>query len=137
MTGEGIVAAVVRGHGHDGTCAVSGQHIVADIDGNLLARKRVDGIRAGKHARYLLVNHALALGLVLDRVEILVDGLALPGGGDHIHVLALGGENHECHAEHSVGAGGEYEQVEVIPSGDGKTHLGAFRASDPVALGLL
>ncbi len=137
MPCESIVAAVVRGHGHDGARAVAGQNVVADPHGHFLAREGIDGVRAREDARDAAVNHALALGAVLDGVEVGVNCGALLRSGDFVDVLALGSEHHEGDAEDRVGACGEYLQGEVVAAVDGEAHLGAFGAAYPVALRLL
>ncbi len=41
---EGVIAAVVCGHGHDSACAVAGEHVVANPHGHFLPREGVDGV---------------------------------------------------------------------------------------------
>ena len=134
MAGESIVAAVVGRNRHDGACAVACEHVVADINGYFFARQRVDGVAAAEDAGHFLIYHALAFGAVLDGFEICVYGLFLFGGGKFFHILALGGEYHESHAEDGVGACGEYFEVYVVATIDSEVHFSTFRAADPVAL---
>ena len=121
---------------HDGAGTVSGKDVVADPDGDVLTGKGIDSVCSGKDTGNLLVHHALALGLALCSLYVLGNGLLLLRRGYHIHVFALGGENHECYAEDSVGAGGENLQVYIGVSYMEK-HLGALAAANPVALCLL
>ena len=137
MTGESIVAGVVGGYGHDGSGAIAGQHVVAHPDGYLLACHGVDGVGAGEDAADLLVDLALALGLVADFAQVCLHGLVLLRGGDLGHIVGLGGKNHEGDAKDGVGACGEDFELEVVAARQGEEHLGAFAATNPVALGLL
>ena len=136
MLGKGIVAAVVSRNGHDGTRAVTCQHIVTYIYRYILASDGIDGIAAGEHAAHLLLNHALALGLVLHLVEIGIDGGTLVRGDHLVHIDALGSQYHESDTKDGVGPGGENQQA-LVAVGDGECHLGTFTVADPIALGLL
>ena len=133
MACEGIVAAVVCGNRHDGTSAVACKHVVADVDGYLLACDGVDGIAAAEHAAHLLLYEALALGLVLHLVEVGINGCLLLGCHHLLHIFALGSQHHEGHAKDCVGAGGEDEQL-LVAAHDGEEHLGSLAATYPVFL---
>ena len=136
LAGKGIVAAVVGRHCHDGAGAVACKHIVADVDGYVAARDGVDGIGAAEHTAHLLVDQAFALGLVLHLVDVAVHGLALPGGGDQVYILALGSQHHEGDTKYRVGPRGEDGHLHVAVS-HLKFHLGTLAVAYPVALGLL
>ena len=56
LRGEGEVALVVGGHGHDRAGAVPGQDVVGDEDRDPLAVDRVDRLRADGHAGLLAVG---------------------------------------------------------------------------------
>src|SRR5690606_14623872 len=61
---ELVVALVLRGHGHDGPCAVAREHVVRDVDRNTLAVRGIDRVRAGEDAGLLLLQlRALELAL--------------------------------------------------------------------------
>ena len=137
MAGEGVVAAVVRGDGHDGAGAVAGEDVVAYPHWHFLAREGVDCVAAGEDAGDAAVDHTLALGAVADGCEVLVDGLLLLGRGELRHILAFGSEHHECDAEDGVGSCGEDFEVDVVAAVDLEVHLGTLGAAYPVALGFL
>ena len=48
MTCKRVVTAVVRRNGHDGTCTISGQNVITDIDRNLFTIEWVNRIATGK-----------------------------------------------------------------------------------------
>ena len=133
---ESVVAAVVSRYSHDGARSVAREHIVAHPDWVRLAGERVDGVAAGEHAGYLLVNHAFAFGALLHLVEISVDFGFLLGSGEFSHQFAFGSEHHEGNAEHSVGASGEDGEV-LVAVLHVEFNLGTFRAAYPVALSFL
>ena len=136
MACEGIVATVVRGDGHDGARAVASQHVVADPDRDLLARQRIDGVRATEDARHLMVGNALALRASLDRFEIRLHVGPLRVGCESPDVFALRRQHHEGNAEDGVCPRGEDLQ-RLRSVGQREEHLGTLAAADPVALRLL
>ena len=107
MLGKSIVTAIVGGNSHDGTRSVSSQYIVTYIYRYILARNRIDGITAGEYTTHLLINHALAFGLVLHLVEIGIDGFTLIGRHYIIHIDALGSQYHKGNTEDGIGTRGE------------------------------
>ena len=70
MFGEGIVAAVVCRHRHDGTCTVTGKHIIGDINRYLALRERVDGIGTREHTRHLTIGDTLAFCTMFHPSEV-------------------------------------------------------------------
>ena len=133
MFGKGIVATVVSRHGHDGTRTVTGQYIITHIDGNVLVVERIDGISSGKHTRHAAVHEALALGAVLDAVEILVDSLFLFGGYYLIHIFAFGSQNHEGDTKYGIGTCRKDGKFDVRIN-HLELHLSTFRTAYPVLL---
>ena len=79
MLSKGIVTTVVSRNGHDGTCSVASQHIVAYPDRNSITGKRIDGVRAGEDAGYLTVGDTLTLRTFLCGGEIILNSLLLLG----------------------------------------------------------
>ena len=136
MTGKGIVARVVCRHCHDGASAVTGQHIIAYPYGNLLACHGIHGIRAGEYAADLLIYLALAFGLMTYFAQIFLHSLFAVGSRYLSHIIAFRSQYHESNAENRVGACGEDFKLQVVSAGNGKSHLGAFAAANPVALRL-
>ena len=136
VLGKGVVTAVVCRHGHNGTSAISGQHIVAYVYWNLLAGDGVDGIRAAEHTAHLLVDESLALGLVLHLAYVGFHSRLLVGSGHLVHIFTFGSKHHECYTENSVGACGENEQIEVAVL-HLEVHLSSLAIANPVALRLL
>ena len=130
--GEGPVAVVVGGHGHDGTGAVAPQDVVGDEDRDLAAVDGVDAEQAGEHAglgALFVGTFGLGLGCGLGAVGahgLLRGGSAArpgvlralgPGGGQGEGSLVagvaangstedrvLGSHNHEGRAEQRIGA---------------------------------
>ncbi len=135
MACESIVAAVVGRYGHNGAGSVPGEHVIAHPYRNFFAGKRIDGVGAGEHTAHLLVNHSLALRLVLYAVDVDLYLLAAFRSGDFLHIFAFGSEHHECDAKHRIGACGENFKF-YVGTVDGETHLRSLRPSYPVALGL-
>ena len=68
MLRESVVAAIGRRNRHDRSRTVAGQYIVADPDGNRLARKRVNSVGTTEYTGYLTVGDALALGTFLGTI---------------------------------------------------------------------
>ncbi len=73
---------------------------------------------------------------MLHLVDVAVHGLALPGGGDQVYILALGSQHHEGDTKYRVGPRGEDGHLHVAAS-HLKFHLGTLAVAYPVALGLL
>ena len=136
VAGEGEIAFVVGGNGHDRAGAVGDQHVVGDPDGDVGSIERVDRVRAGEDARLLaLGRETLDLGHARGGGDVGIDDLALLAGGDAPHEVVLRGEDHEGRAVHGVGARGEDRQrfVDALDI-DGESEVRAFGAADPVAL---
>ena len=49
-----MIPLVMGGHGHDGPCAVTGEDIVGDPDGDHCPVDRIDRTDAGRHAGFFL-----------------------------------------------------------------------------------
>ena len=132
--GEGVVARVVRGHGHDGAGAVAHHHVVGDPHGDGLAVDGVDGVGAGEDAGFFFaVVAAVDARFFGGLLAVGVDGRALVGGGEVFDQRVLGGEHHVGGAEERVGAGGEDADVQVRVW-NWEVHPGPGAAADPVAL---
>ena len=131
--GEGVVTAVVGWDCHYGACAVAGEYVVADPDGDFLEGEGVYGVGAGEYACDFAVGDALTLGAFAGLGDVVLDGFFLLGGGEAWGVFAFGGEDHEGHAEDGVGACGEYGE-DFVGVFDVEVHFRAFGASYPVAL---
>ena len=126
----------MSGHGHDGSGAISHQHIIRDPDGNLLSVHRV---RSGQ----TLNLHA---GLVLGQFRALEIGLLgslLPVGAKFLIVADLlfifinqgmfRRHHHIGGTKQRVRPGGIDTQL-VFLARDGKIHLRALALADPVLL---
>ena len=136
MTGEGIVARVVRRHGHDRSGAVSRQHVVRDVDRYLASREGVDGIRTGEDAAHApRLGDALALGAFLGLFEIILDGRLVFGRGELVDPFVFGSDDHEGDAEDRVGARGEDFEF-AVETAHVEEDLCTLRAADPVTLDL-
>ena len=142
MFGEAVVAAVVSRHRHNRARAVAGQHVFRNPDGQFLARKRVQGVGARKHAAHLVhFRLTLALGAVLGVVHVGFHFGLLFGRGEGLDGFVFGAEHHEADPEKRVGACGEYFEPFGKPLGlgmvDFKAHFRAHAAANPVALHFL
>gem|GEM_PF-2497087 len=137
--GEGIVAAVVRRHRHDGAGTIARQHIFGNPHGHLFTGQRVHGIGAGEHARDLAgLGDALALGLLLRLEQVCLDGFLLFRRGKLLHPVALRCQHHEGDTEDRIGARGEDRHlIFLVAVEDMEDHLRALAPADPVALHLL
>ena len=136
MACKGIVAAVVRRNGHDGTCTIASQYVVANPDGYLVARKGVDGIASAEYTTHAAVADSFAFGTLLGALQVSLHGLFLAGGSHLSHQFAFRSQHHEGHAKHRVGTGGEDGELQVAIF-HLELHFGTFGASNPVALCLL
>ena len=135
MLGKGVVAAVVCGHCHNRSRAVTRKYIVAYVDRYLRIGKRVDGITACEYTRYAAVGDTLALRAVLHHIKVGVHFGLLLGRNHATDVLAFGCQHHKRNAEDGVRTGGEDSERLVLPF-DGELHLSPLAASYPVALRL-
>src|SRR5262249_38306589 len=131
---EGMIAAVMSWHGHDGAFPVAHQHIVGDPERQLGSVGWIDRVTASEYAR-------LAAGAVGPF------GFALAGAGFYIGhhcgpAVVRGDLRHQwmLGSEHAVGCspkrvGSRCEDPEYfIGAIDGECDFGSFRATDPVAL---
>ena len=133
MASKSIVAAVVCRYGHDGSRAVTGQHIVAYPDGNGPTCEWVYGVSACENAANLAVGNAFAFGSFLRCLNVGLHFGALFGCGKAVYQFAFGSQHHESNAKNSVGASGKDGETFVAVF-HGKLHFGSFRATNPVAL---
>ena len=123
-------------HRHDGTRSIASKHIVTYIYRYVLACDGIHCIAASEHATHLLLNHALALGLVFHLIEISVDGGTLISGHHIIDIDALGSQYHKRHTKDGVGTGRENQQT-LITVGNREGHFGTLTVANPVALRFL
>ena len=72
MFGKSIVAAVMRRYGHDGTCTITGQYIVADPYGNSFIGERINGITSREYTAYATVGDTFAFCTFLGTFQISV-----------------------------------------------------------------
>ena len=135
LLGKFPVALIVRGHSHNGACAVADQHIIGNENGNLFAVHRVHGA----HALYF---HARFLFGQLGALEIaFAGGLFLVGAhGGHVanficpffNGRVLGADDHIGGAKQRVRPGGVNQQA--VARRGFKPHLCAVAAANPVLL---
>ena len=133
MASKSIVATVVCRYGHDGSRAVTGQHIVANPDGKCLACKWVNGVSTSENATNLAVGNAFAFGSFLRSLHVSLNFCAAFGRGKAVYQFAFGSQHHESNAEDGVGASGKDGET-LVAVFHGKLHFGSFRATNPVAL---
>ena len=136
MACKGVVARVVRRNCHNRTRTVACQHVVRNIDRNLLAREGIYGIRTRSHAAHALgLGNTLTLRALLGLGDILLDCRTILVGSQLINPLVLGRNNHKRHAKDRIGAGGEDLQL-LLHTLHCEEHLRTRAATDPVALDL-
>ena len=133
MFGKGIVTAVMCRYGHDGSCPVAGQHVIAYPNGDVFARERVDGIRTREHAGYAAVGDTFAFRTFFGGIEISFHFCLLGFGRNFRYPFAFGSQYHERDAEHGVGPCGKDREF-LIAVFYFELHFRAFRAPYPVAL---
>ena len=102
MSGKRIVTAVVSRNSHDGTRAVSCQHIIAYPDGNFGARYRIDRIRTAENSGYTPVGNAFTLGAFFCSSNIICDFLTLLRRGAYLHQITFRCQHHEGYAVDGV-----------------------------------
>ena len=133
VTGESIVATVVRRHRHDGPRAVARQHIVRNPHRDFFAGEGVHRIATREHATHPSVGDAFAFRALGRGGHIGFHLFAAVGRGELRHEFAFGSEHHEGYPKNRVGTGGEDRELHVAVF-HRKLHLRAFRTPDPVAL---
>ena len=137
LLGEGKVPGVMLGHGHDGACAIGGQHIVGNPDGNLPSIHGIDGVGAGEDTGLVLVEfRPVHVGLVAGGLRILLHGLALLLRGDGLHQFMLRRQDHVGGAKEGVGTGGVDGDLDPVMPLHREIHVGAGGAANPVPLHL-
>ncbi len=133
--GEGEVAFVLAGGGHDRAGAIAHQDVVGDPDRDVLIGEEVARIGAGEDAGLFLDGREpLDFGLLARLRDVFVDCAALRIGGDRGDQRMLGREDHERNAEDRIGAGGEEAHLVAGMRGDREGDFGALGTADPVAL---
>ena len=119
-------------NGHDGSRAVTHQHIVRNPDGDLFPVGGVDGIGSGEDARFFLGEvraFQVALGGALGAV--LFHGVFLFRRGDGVHQRVFRGEDHVGGSKEGVRPGGVNGDGFPV---QGEVHFRPFRFAYPVAL---
>ena len=108
MTGKSKVAAVMGRNGHDGTGAVTGQHIFGNPNGYLLTCKGIDGKSTCENARNLFhLGLTLTLRAVLGPSDISLHLGTLLGSGNLVNHFMFRAEHHEGDAIDGIGTGGK------------------------------
>ena len=136
LAGESIVPAVMGGNCHNGTRAVSGQHIIRNPDRNALAAQRIDSVCSREYAGDALgAGKTLALGALLYFLQVCGNLFLAVVCCELSHQLAFRSKDHEGYAEDSVHAGGEYGYGQSAAVAFGlEHHLGTVGTADPVTL---
>ena len=138
--GEGEVALVLRGDGHDGPGAVGAQHVVGHVDRHFLVVEGVDHVGAGEGPALVEPGAgvggrgALEFALLAGARDQALHGLRLGLGGELGEQRVLGRDHRVGDAESRVGAGGEDPEGAARVARQGQVKLDALAAADPVAL---
>ena len=128
-----VVTTVVSRNGHDSTCTVTSQYIVADPYRNSLACKRIDSVRTTEHACYTTVGDTFTFGTFLGTIQISFHFCFLTFGCQQRNKLTFRSQHHECYSKHGIGTGrkdGKF-QIAVFYL---ETNFRTFRTADPVTL---
>ena len=100
-----VITLIMGRDGHDGACAVSGEDVVGDPDGDLLTVHGIDRMGAGEDSGLLLGEiGALQIALRVDCLHVGLHSCALRLGGDLSDKRMLGGEHEVGCAKEGIGA---------------------------------
>ena len=133
MLGKSIVAAIVGGYGHDGSCAVSCQYVIADPDGHCFTCKRIDGIRTAENTGNAAVGDTFAFRTFLGAVKVGIYFCFLGGSGQLGYQFTFRSQYHKGHTEHGICTGSKDGKFEIAVFYL-ELYFGTFGASDPVLL---
>ena len=132
FAGECEVAFITRGHRHDGTRAITHEHVVSNPHRHRLAGDRVGGCSASKHPGFF-ARVGLSVG-VSDAgrcLAIRIDCGALLRRGECVNERMLRRQHYEGGAKQRVWSRGEHFNIAGTRC---KAHTRAFAAANPVAL---
>ena len=135
MFGESVVPTIVCRYGHDSSCPVSGQDIIAYIDRYMFIVQRIDSICTSKHTSNALVHESLTLGTMFYTVQIFVYSFLLIGGDYLFYIIAFGSQYHKSNPENRIGTRRKYGKLH-IGIHHLKLHFGSLGTTYPVLLGL-
>ena len=131
------IARVVCRYCHDRARPVPGQNVVCCPNRHLPAVDRIDRVRAGEHAAFVLGQVGSLKVALLRRLGLICLDLGLVFGGNNLpEQLALRRHDHVRRAEQRVRPRGENGDLDVGIF-DAEKHLRTLRAADPVALHFL
>ena len=138
LQGEVQVALVVRGHGHNRTGTVVGQHVVGGPHGQLCAGQRVDRVAAGEHAGLLALGGlAIDIAQRLNVLAVLLQGGLLLGCHDLLGERRIRSNHDEGGTVQGVGAGSEHGEGFgglILGRLNLEAHLSTLGAANPIAL---
>ena len=135
MFGESVVPTIVCRYGHDSSCPVSGQDIIAYIDRYMFIVQRIDSVCTSKHTGNALVHKSLTLGTMFYAVQIFVYSFLLIGGDYLFYIIAFGSQYHKSNPENRIGTRRKYGKLH-IGIHHLKLHFGSLGTTYPVLLGL-
>ena len=134
---ESIVAAVMGGDRHNGTGTISGENILGNPDRDLVACKRIDGVRTRENSGHSLSCNPIPLCLFLYHLEIFGDLFFLLRCCQFLNPLALRSKDHESHSKNSIRTGSKDSHIVLFITTNGlENHLGTLRLANPVTLHL-
>ena len=108
MPCEFKVALIATGHGHDGTCAIARQHVLAYPHWYLLSVKRINTICACKGTgNFLYFRHAVYFRTAFHVFQVSVNLRLLLRSGYLFHQHMFGGNHHKVNPKDGIWAGGE------------------------------
>jgi hypothetical protein len=135
LGGKFMVPLVMGGYCHDGSGAVTHEHVVGDPHRNFLAVDGVDAVGAcGYTALFLGEVGSVEVALECGLADVVLDRVLILRGGDLLNDRVLGRDDHVGGAEKGVGAGGVYVEGLAIGAVDLELNLGSLGAADPGSL---
>ena len=136
---EGVVAAVVRRHGHDRSGTIAREHIFGDPDRDPFASERIDSVGTAEYSGdSLRLGDPLPFGLLLHIGEVFIDLSLLSRRSEYLHKVAFWSKHHEGDSEHGISTCSEYGHIMLlVPVVALEYGFAAVGFADPVALHLL
>ena len=133
MFGKSIVAAIVSGYSHDGSCSISCQYVITDPNRYCFTGKRIDGIRSTEYTGNATVGDTFAFRTFLGAVEVGIYFRFLFGSSDLCYQFAFRSQYHKGNAEHRICTGSKDSKFKIAVFYF-ELYFGTFRTAYPVLL---
>ena len=123
-------------NGHNGSRAITCEHVVAHPNGYLVARKGIDSVRTSEYTCHAAVGNAFAFRALLGSVEVSLNVCLLCLCGELLYEFALRGKHHKGHTEDRIRTCGEDRKLHVAIF-HRELHLRTLWTTNPVTLRFL